>query len=367
LQSSYQSVTSVAADLATKIGSDLPNATRMLTNALTDPVAGLNQLIRQGNIDFPAATVTMIENMAKVGDTAGADALILQTLNTSIGGVATAAAGAPGAALTQLSNHITALGTVIGNDLLPLLDAIAKDLEPIIQDVSAWAEAHPNLTDAIVIGSAALAGLLLLVGLVGVAIITVTPVVEAVGVVIAALASPITLVILTIGALAAAIYFNWNLIKTDTETIWTDIKTIISDIWTDITNTIKTGVDQDIAIINGFINALDMIHITIPSVSIPGTKLSTPAINLGFNIPDIPMLADGGFVTSPTLAIIGEAGPEAVVPLSSMGSGGASGQQIVVNIQGGIFPADGSTMTQIGNLLAKSILRGLRPVVSYAP
>jgi phage-related minor tail protein len=188
-----------------------------------------------------------------------------------------------------------------------------------------------------------------------------------VGVVIAALASPITLVILTIGALAAAIYFNWNLIKTDTETIWTDIKTIISDIWTDITNTIKTGVDQDIAIINGFINALDMIHITIPSVSIPGTKLSTPAINLGFNIPDIPMLADGGFVTSPTLAIIGEAGPEAVVPLSSMGSGGASGQQIVVNIQGGIFPADGSTMTQIGNLLAKSILRGLRPVVSYAP
>src|ERR1700733_2525970 len=111
LQDSYQSVTTVAANLATKMGTDLPNATRMLTNALTDPVAGLNQLIRQGNIDFPAATVTMIENMAKVGNTAGADALILQTLQNSIGGVATAAAGAPGAALTQLSNQITALGT----------------------------------------------------------------------------------------------------------------------------------------------------------------------------------------------------------------------------------------------------------------
>ena len=74
LQGSFESVTNVAADLATKMGTDLPNATRMLTNALTDPVAGLNQLIRQGNIDFPAATVTMIQNMAKVGDTAGADA-----------------------------------------------------------------------------------------------------------------------------------------------------------------------------------------------------------------------------------------------------------------------------------------------------
>jgi hypothetical protein len=36
----------------------------------------------------------------------------------------------------------------------------------------------------------------------------------------------------------------------------------------------------------------------------------------------IPALADGGVVTEPTLALIGEAGPEAVVPLS--GGGGSS-------------------------------------------
>ena len=96
---------------------------------------------------------------------------------------------------------------------------------------------------------------------------------------------------------------------------------------------------------------------TIPSISIPGTKLATPAVNLGFNIPDIPMLAAGGFVTQPTLAIIGEAGPEAVMPLSVAGAGaGGQQQQIVININGGIFPADGSTMKQIGDLLAKSII-----------
>ncbi len=145
LQGSYQSLTMMAADLATKMGTNLPNATRMLTNALTDPVAGLNQLIRQGNIDFPAATVTMIENMAKVGNTAGADALILKTLQDSIGGVATAATGAPGAALTQLGNQFTALATAIGQDLLPLLDILAKDLQPVIENVTKWAgapEAH---------------------------------------------------------------------------------------------------------------------------------------------------------------------------------------------------------------------------------
>jgi hypothetical protein len=364
LQGSYQSVTSMAADLATKMGSDLPNATRMLTNALTDPVAGLNQLIRQGNIDFPAATVTMIQNMAKVGDNAGADALILKTLQDSIGGVATAAAGAPGAALTQLGNQLTALGTVIGTDLLPLLDTMAKDLEPIIQDVAAWAAAHPKLTDAIVIGSVAIAGLLLLIGLVGVALITVTPVVEAIGVVIAALVSPIGLVVLGIIALAAAVYFNWNLIKTDTTTVWTDISNFISNIWATIQNTVKTGVDYVISAINGFINAIDAIHISIPAIQIPGTKIGTPAVNLGFNIPDIPMLAEGGIVVGPTLAMIGEAGPEAVVPLS--GAGGYGGQQIVINITGGNY-LDSQGANMIAQQLAKQILRGFRPVTNYAP
>ena len=52
--------------------------------------------------------------------------------------------------------------------------------------------------------------------------------------------------------------------------------------------------------------------------------------------PDIPMLAAGGIVTRPTLAIVGEAGPEAVIPLSRGGrqlagiDGG--GQPIVINL-----------------------------------
>lgn len=46
----------------------------------------------------------------------------------------------------------------------------------------------------------------------------------------------------------------------------------------------------------------------------------------GWDVPDIPMLGDGGIVTRPTLALIGERGAEAVIPLSgrSRGAGGVT-------------------------------------------
>jgi len=46
---------------------------------------------------------------------------------------------------------------------------------------------------------------------------------------------------------------------------------------------------------------------------------------------NVPRMAAGGIVTSPTLALIGEAGPEAVVPLSKMGAMGG----VTINVHGG--------------------------------
>jgi len=43
-------------------------------------------------------------------------------------------------------------------------------------------------------------------------------------------------------------------------------------------------------------------------------------------------MANGGIVTSPTLALIGEAGPEAVVPLDRAG---AMGNNVTINVNGG--------------------------------
>jgi hypothetical protein len=373
LQPSYQSLTMLTADLATKMSQtsgtmsdNMPNAAKILSNALIDPVAGINQLIRQGTVSFPAATVTMIENMAKVGDTAGADAIILKTLNNSIGGMAQAAADAEGGPLTQLENKLIATGTVIGNDLLPLLDTMAKDLEPIIADVTAWAAEHPRLTDAIVLGAVALTALLLVIGLLGVAIITVTPVIELVGVVIAGLTSPIGILVIAVVAAVALIVTNWKTLQADTEAIWTDIANFFASIWQTIISGLKSDINNVISLINGLITAIDAIHINIPAIQIPGTKIGTPPVDINFDIPQIPHLAAGGIVSVPTVALIGENGPEAIVPLSSSGIGAFAGtggtpggQQIIVNINGGSY-LDSQGAKMIGDELAKQILRGLK-------
>jgi hypothetical protein len=61
-----------------------------------------------------------------------------------------------------------------------------------------------------------------------------------------------------------------------------------------------------------------------------------------------PALADGGIVNSPTAALIGEAGPEAVIPLNRMGSMGGSTVNIVVN---GSVTTEGDLVNSIRNAI----------------
>lgn len=70
---------------------------------------------------------------------------------------------------------------------------------------------------------------------------------------------------------------------------------------------------------------------------------------VNINPPDIPRLAAGGIVTRPTVALIGEAGPEAVIPLSSANARGGSLLGIGL---GGALPISGitSSASLSGNL-----------------
>jgi hypothetical protein len=78
----------------------------------------------------------------------------------------------------------------------------------------------------------------------------------------------------------------------------------------------------------------------------------------GWDVPNIPMLAKGGIVTRPTLALIGEAGPEAVVPLSRGGMGGG----VVVNINGPVA-GPGAGRWLLGEIEAAIRQGGARPNV----
>jgi len=61
----------------------------------------------------------------------------------------------------------------------------------------------------------------------------------------------------------------------------------------------------------------------------------------------IPGFADGGIVTGPTLAMVGEKGPEAIIPLSQMG---AMGGGVTVNVTGGL-----ATSAEIGQAVVNAI------------
>jgi phage-related protein len=70
--------------------------------------------------------------------------------------------------------------------------------------------------------------------------------------------------------------------------------------------------------VNAIISGWNGLSFSIPGFNPPGPG-NFPGVSVG--TPNIPYLAEGGIVRRPTLAVVGEAGPEAVIPLSKMGSG----------------------------------------------
>ena len=94
---------------------------------------------------------------------------------------------------------------------------------------------------------------------------------------------------------------------------------IVSGVFESIWGAIKFYINLWIGAFNLLIRGMNLIKFEVPSwVPKLGGK------GFGFDIPEIPTLAQGGIVKQPTLAMIGEAGPEAVVPLSGNGAGAMS-------------------------------------------
>lgn len=129
--------------------------------------------------------------------------------------------------------------------------------------------------------------------------------------------------------------FISNVFSGNWSAAWQNIVNIFGNLFGMIVNLAKAPINGVISAINWVISKINSISVTIPDW-VPGVGGKT----LGFNIPTIPQLAEGGVATSPTLAEIGEGGePEAVMPLSKLAAlldeytkkpkptGGAGGQE----------------------------------------
>jgi hypothetical protein len=148
--------------------------------------------------------------------------------------------------------------------------------------------------------------------------------------------------LLPAGALIKAILFlkdNWDEIWTGIQTkfktvsdaligTFRSVKGTILGIWDGMVTGIKGGINTVIGAINSFIRGINSIKISIPGLpakSIGGVTVFPGWGGMSIGMPQIdpiPTLAKGGIVNRPTLAMLGESGPEAVVPLGRRGGAG---------------------------------------------
>lgn len=111
-----------------------------------------------------------------------------------------------------------------------------------------------------------------------------------------------------IGVLGGVVDFITGIFTGNWKKAWNGVKTIFKNIIDGLIEIFKFPINWIIDGINSFIAGLNKIK--IPDwVPLVGGK--------GINIQKIPKLAEGGIIESPTLAMIGEHGREAVIPLEN--------------------------------------------------
>lgn len=301
-------------------------------------------------------------------------------------------------AITQAK--LDELSDTLGTTLIPALTSLLKALQPIIEAVTNFAKAHPTLTLAIM-GTVTAIGLILgflatMAGAIAGAISLFGAMASAADLLGAAFlflsANPIVLIIAAVVALIAIIVLlimNWKSVEEWVIKVWTNIQAFlkpafewlggawnamwqgisdfftqiwkgINDTFTGMINGIKNGFQSLFSFVQGIINQISSAANAVGSFVSGAAKGATSGIGAAVSALGAIHLASGGIVSSPTFALIGESGPEAVVPLSgNMGGGIGGAGNITININGGMFN-DQNGARQIANTIAKLINQQLK-------
>lgn len=115
---------------------------------------------------------------------------------------------------------------------------------------------------------------------------------------------------------SSIIEFINNIFAGNWSAAWQNIQDIFGNLFGGIVNLAKAPINGVISAINFVLEKINGISVTIPDW-VPGVGGQT----LGFNLPTIPQLAEGGIVTGPTILEAGEAGEdEAIIPLPELWS-----------------------------------------------
>ena len=312
----------LAQDIAAGTGKDLATVSDALAKAYAGNDKGLKALDPR------------MKTLLKDGlDVEGAMSVLADTF----GGDAAAAADTAEGRFKRLSIGLAETKESIGAALLPAISAVL----PYIERLGTWAQ--ENTTTFLIVGGAiaGIATAILAVNLAKKAWTAATTAFTAVQAAFNAVMAlnPIFLLValfVAVGAALVILQLKFNIFGKVFEgvgkiagTVFDGIKTGFGVVVDAVTAYVKTLV----GIYKGLFNGIASIwNSTVGKLSfkIPGW---VPGLGgKGFDVPEIPMLAEGGIVNGPTLAMIGEAGPEAVIPLNRAGS---LGNNITINVNGG--------------------------------
>ena len=320
----------LAQDVAAGSGKDLATVSDAIAKAYGGNMKGLQALSPE--------IKAMIKDGASLED-------VMNVLGGSFGGASEAAANTAQGGMKRLGIALAETKESIGAALIPIVEA----LMPHLIAFGAWAQDN---TKVFLIVAGAIGGIALTILALNAAMKVYAAAQLIVNGVVAIfnallLANPITLVLLAIVAfiaILAALYFKFDVVRKIVDTVFDAMliggKAVfdgLKTVFTGLYNVFKTLFNGIATIWN---NTVGKLSFKIPSW--------VPAIGgFGFDVPDIPYLAEGGIVTGPTLAMIGERGPEAVIPLS--GRGGGMGNY-TINITGGL-----SSSADIGKAVVNAI------------
>jgi hypothetical protein len=360
-------------DMSTVFGGDASSAAVQLGKALEDPIKGISALTRVG-VTFTDQQKDQIEAMVASGDMLGAQKMILEAIEGQVGGTAEASADAT----AKITNAWREVQEWIGEKILPILDKLATWIWevgiPAFEKFAKWITDMWNRITGIFKGGTdeqlgtvknwvgkiveyytALRDMVMAIIERFVVIATyvwknygeqITAVMKVAWSNVKAIIDLILGVVINLVKLVTAIF------KGDWSAAWAAAKGIVMAFWdffkgipgrmvdalraaVGLVGAAATNLGK--AIVNGIIgfwNKLDP-RITIGPMpswlpGVGGKKWTSPDL-----LPDLPQLASGGIVTSPTIAMIGEAGPEAVIPLGSKLGFGGPNITVIVNASPG--------------------------------
>ena len=109
------------------------------------------------------------------------------------------------------------------------------------------------------------------------------------------------------GILSGLIDFVTGVFTGNWRKAWQGVCDIFKNVFGGLMNILKTPLNAAIDLINKGIDGINSIGFDIPDILGGG--------HVGLSVPHIPRLATGGILRQPTLALVGEGGAEAVMPL----------------------------------------------------